>query len=135
LLFAIACSSKPGSPDTSSPKFKQYYVQGEKLYTKYCSNCHQAEGTGLARVYPPLNKSDFMDAHFNDVVCLIRYGIEGELVVNGIQFNQPMKGIPALSDLEIAEITTYIYNAWEHQKGITEVREVTSILNSCNSKP
>jgi hypothetical protein len=76
-----------------------------------------------------------MDTHFNEVVCLIRYGIEGELVVNGIRFNQPMKGIPALSDLEIAEITTYIYNTWNHQKGITEVREVTSILDSCRSKP
>ena len=32
---------------TSSPKFEQYYVQGEQLYLKNCSNCHQKTGTGL----------------------------------------------------------------------------------------
>ena len=114
-----------------SPKFKQYYVHGEQLYKKYCMNCHQSDGSGLGRVYPPLNTSDHMKNNFEDVICLIRYGKRGELIVNGAQYNQAMPAIPALTDLEIAEIATYIYNTWQHERGIVEVKEAAKILETC----
>lgn len=116
---------------TTTPKFKQYYVHGEQLYQKHCSNCHQSNGSGLGRVYPPLNTSDFMENNFEEVVCLIRHGSNGELIVNGVQFNQPMPGVPSLSDLEIAEIATYIYNTWDHKRGIVEVKDAAKVLESC----
>lgn len=100
---------------------------------KHCSNCHQKDGTGLGRLYPPVNSSDYMDDHFKDVICLIKFGKEGKLVVNGREFNQPMKGVSTLSDLEIAEIATYIYNTWSHEKGIIEVRDVSEILHGCTN--
>lgn len=136
LLFAsciISCSTKKDkeSPDTGSAKFQQYYLQGQTLYINHCSNCHQKNGTGLGRVYPPLNKSDFMENHFEEVICLMRHGKKGEIIVNGIRYIQGMPGIPTLTDLEIAEITTYIYNTWEHKRGIVEVKDVSQVLNSC----
>lgn len=120
-----------GCGSESSAKYRQYYVHGERLYLKHCSNCHQKDGTGLGRVYPPLQDSDFMKNNFEEVVCLLRYGISGELVVNGKQYDQPMQGIGTLTDLEIAEILTYIYNTWEHKKGIIEVKEVSAVLRTC----
>lgn len=115
----------------SSPKFKQYYRQGEGLYAKHCSNCHQKDGTGLGRLYPPLNASDYMVNNFEDVICLIRMGKKGPIVVNGLEYNHPMPGIPTLSDLEVAEIATYIYNTWSHRQGIIEVRDVSAIMERC----
>lgn len=127
----ISCSSKPGSPDTSSMKFTQYYVKGEDLYIKHCSNCHQKNGSGLGLVYPPLNTSDYMNNNFEQVLCLIKYGSKGELTVNGKKFVQPMPGIPSLTDLEIAEIATYIYNTWDHKRGIIDVIETSRVMDSC----
>ena len=124
-LLLMACGK------TSSPKFKQYYVHGEALYIKHCSNCHQEDGGGLGRVYPPLDSADYMENNFSDVVCLIRYGKTGSLIVNGKEFNQSMPGVPSLTDLEIAEIATYIYNSWSHERGILEVKEVSKILAEC----
>lgn len=115
----------------SSPKFKLYYRQGESLYAKHCSNCHQKDGSGLGRLYPPLNKSDYMRANFEEVICLIRQGKKGSMIVNGIEYNQPMPGVPALTDLEVAEIATYLYNTWSHARGIIEVREVSAIMEGC----
>ena len=134
ILFAfcfllLTCGKK------SSAKFNQYYVRGEQLYLKHCSNCHQVDGSGLGRVYPPLNTSDFMENNFEEVICLIRFGKSGELMVNGEQFNQPMQGISTLSDLEIAEITTYVYNTWTHERGIVEVKDASKILGNCQSRP
>jgi cytochrome c551 len=127
----LSCHSRSGSSD-HSPKFQQYFNQGERLYTVHCSNCHQKSGAGLGRVYPPLNQSDFADNHFEEVICLMRNGRSGELMVNGKLFNQAMPATN-LSDLEIAEIATYVYNSWGRTKGIVEVSRVSSLLQVCDT--
>lgn len=130
-VLAFVYSSCTGKDHKQATKFDQYFVQGEVLYQTHCSNCHQKKGTGLGLLYPPLNKSDFMDNHFSEVICLIKNGKEGELLVNGKQYNKPMKGIVSLTELEIAEIATYIYNSWDRQRGIVEVKEVTFAISTC----
>ena len=130
-MLLCTCTSKP-SPDTST-KFDQYFIQGEQLYLRHCSNCHQKNGKGLGLIYPPLDTSDYMENHLKEVVCLMRNGKSGELLVNGKNFNQAMPGVQTLSDLEIAEIATYIYNSWSHSKGIIDVKSVSQILSSCDS--
>ena len=134
-LFLIICSfasCNSRSSNKTSPKFQQYYVQGEQLYLQYCSNCHQKDGSGLGLLYPPLDTSDFMQRHLEDVVCLIKNGKQGSLVVNGKEYNQAMPAL-GISDLEIAEIATYIYNSWSHQEGLLDVKFVSEILTSCDS--
>ncbi|HZI24378.1 MAG TPA: cytochrome c [Chryseolinea sp.] len=123
------CTSKPSN--NSSPKFEQYFVKGEQLYSAHCSNCHQKNGKGLGKLYPPLDTSDYMSDSLGKVLCLIRYGKSGEIIVNGKSYNQPMPGIAELTDLEIAEIATYIYNSWTHQKGIIDVKETSKALSNC----
>lgn len=94
--------------------------------------CHQKDGEGLAKLYPPLNKSDFMDNHLEEVICIIKYGRKEPLTVNGVVYTQPMPGVPTLTNLEIAEVATYIYNSWGHDRGIINVKEVDKILQQCN---
>ena len=134
-LCVLACSNNRDSKtDTSSTKFRQYYVQGEKLYQKHCSNCHQKDGTGLGLLYPPLAKSDYLTQNFDSVICMIRHGRSGPIIVNGKTFNQPMPPIPTLGDLEIAEIATYIYNTWGNERGIIQVTDASAVLARCGSK-
>lgn len=125
----LACSKNSNS---QSVKMQQYFVQGELLYAKHCSNCHRPSGKGLGRVYPPLVQSDYMLAHFEDVICLMKYGKQGEIVVNGRGFNKAMPGIPSLTELEIAEIATYIYSNWGNTQRLVETSEVGKILERCN---
>jgi len=107
-------------------------VEGEQLYRTHCSNCHQVDGKGLRRVYPPLASSDYMEANFERVICGMKYGLQGEIVVNDIDYVQAMPGVPSLTELELAEIATYIYNSWGHQRGLVEPMEVTTLLDSCS---
>jgi mono/diheme cytochrome c family protein len=107
-------------------------VQGEMLYAKYCANCHQKNGSGLGRVYPPVNQSDFIDNNFEKVVCIIKYGVQGELMVNGKVYNQAMPALPQLSDIEVAEIATYLYNNFGRDRGIVDVKQATKILEGCS---
>jgi cytochrome c551 len=131
MIVCAFCCSFYSCVNKSSNKFAQYYIQGEKLYTQHCSNCHQKNGKGLGLVYPPLDSSDYMTQQFADALCLMRYGKSGAMVVNGKEFNQPMPGIPTLSDLEIAEIATYIYNTWSHKRGIVDVKTAQATLADC----
>jgi cytochrome c551 len=136
-LLLLACHSKKedtgNTPDTSI-KFKQYFIKGEQLYLKHCSNCHQKDGTGLGLLYPPLNQSDYMRTHFEAVICLIKNGTEGPISVNGKVYNKPMPATLGLTDLEIAEIATYIYNTGEHNRGLIDVKTTSSILSSCGGE-
>jgi mono/diheme cytochrome c family protein len=75
-----------------------------------------------------------MKGRVEDVVCLIKNGKTGELIVNGKSYNQAMPGVSALTDLEIAEIATYIYNTWSNNTGkIIEVTSVSQILLKCDA--
>jgi cytochrome c551 len=126
-FIIISCSSR-------GPKFQQYYAQGQVLYEKNCSNCHQYNGKGLGLIYPPLAQSDYFDKNINASLCLMKYGTKGELIVNGKNFNKPMPGVPSLTELEIAEIATYINNSWGRQQGMVEINQVAAALNACGVK-
>jgi len=108
-------------------------VKGQMLYNIHCSNCHGIKGQGLGRVYPPLNPSDYVQNNFSDVLCVMRSGLTGEVIVNGVSYNQMMPALEHLTDLEVAEIATYIYNSWSDKKGLIGVNEV--IENSENCPP
>ena len=116
---------------TKNTKYQQYYAQGQVLYEKNCSNCHQKNGKGLGLLYPPLAESDYFEKNINASLCLMKYGTKGEIIVNGKEFNKPMPGVPSLTELEIAEIATYISNSWGRQNGMVEISQVTSALNEC----
>lgn len=132
-VFFLACSTSteknvPGIKEIEDLKTKQYAIQGQQLYLNYCSNCHQEDGSGLKRLIPPLRESDYLLADVSRTVRIIHHGIKGEMTVNGVEYNQPMPGNPQLTPLEIAQISTYIYNVWGHQKGIISSKQVNEVL-------
>ena len=132
ILAILLLESCIGGPK-DSPKLNQYMVEGMQLYRTHCTNCHQVDGTGLARLIPPLNGSDYLKNMVSgDLACQIRYGLRGEIMVNDIGFNQEMPGIPNLTPLEIAEIITYVNNTWGDKDGLFEVKAAEKALNDCN---
>lgn len=126
LGLTIGCSG-----NAEQIKLKQYIAEGQKLYMLNCANCHQEDGRGLGTLYPPLAHSDYIMADPNRAICLIRYGIEGPIEVNGLQYDMAMPENRNLTALEIAEITTFITNYWGGQKGLIPVNEVEKVLNDC----
>lgn len=130
------------SPEKSAGKFdhldkrtrirlRQYFVEGQRLYQLHCANCHQTDGKGLARLYPPLQGSDYLLPNVADVICGMRYGQKGEILVNGVMFNQEMPGIPSITDLEVAEIATYVYTEFADSVMIFTINEVKGIMKNC----
>lgn len=138
VLVLAACTSQNESAavselsTTEKMHFKQYVVYGQQLYKQHCSNCHQEDGSGLGRLIPPLAKADYMLKNISRTVCTIKFGIAGEIFVNGESYNQKMPANNQLTDLEIAQITTYILNSWGNEKGYVSVKEVSGYLRTCD---
>jgi mono/diheme cytochrome c family protein len=134
LLFLIfSCQNKPNNKQNplasiSDPKVMQLAIPGKVLYDNYCANCHQESGEGLGKLIPPLNPSDYMSEDLKRTTRLIKYGMEGEIIVNGITYNQKMPALDYLTDLEIAQITTYLYNIWGNKKGVIRAKDVNEYL-------
>lgn len=137
ILITTSCTSdeKSGKYDhldqRTKIRLRQYLVEGKRLYGLHCANCHQLDGKGLARLYPPLKDSDYLIPNKADVICGIRYGQKGEIIVNGIMFSQEMPGIPNITDLEIAEIATYVYTEFADSVQIITLNEVRELFASC----
>jgi len=137
LLIFTSCSQQDKSDrfDHLDPRTKirirQYLVEGKRLYNIHCANCHQVDGKGLARLYPPLKDSDYLIPNKKKVICGMRYGQKGEILVNGIMFNQEMPANIKITDLEIAEIATYIYTEFADTVQIITLNDVKTIMDSC----
>lgn len=84
---------------------------GRRLFTSICSACHQVTGSGVPNVFPPLAGSDFLNADKNRAIKTVINGRQGEIVVNGLKFNNSMPKFP-LSDDDIANALTYVYNSF-----------------------
>ena len=85
--------------------------RGERVYKTNCAACHQSSGQGIAGAFPPLAKSDFLNAGKIRAIETVLQGRQGKLIVNGQEFNGVMPSW-SLSDDEIANLLTYIYNNW-----------------------
>lgn len=112
-------------------KFAKYMIQGKILYTAHCSNCHQADGSGLGKLIPPLAGADYLLADANRTVCIIKNGISGEIEVNGTTYNQAMPALGELTNLEIGMLSTFVYNSWGHEKGLVYADSVAKALHIC----
>lgn len=114
-------------------KLQQYTVQGKSLYIDHCGNCHQADGSGLRRLIPPLAGNKHLVENQNQLACIIKYGMTGPLELNGINFNETMPANNDLTNLQIAEILTYIGNNWQNELGIIDVNSVNKALGDCSN--
>lgn len=110
--------------------YQQYLVNGEMLYYQKCSNCHGENGEGLKNLYPPLMNSDYLENQEN-VLCIIKYGASGKMVVNGNTYDQAMPANPKLYDLDIAQLSTWMYHEFQGNRKFIYPDTVKATLLRC----
>jgi len=134
LGFIFSCAPKSTDEGNqlakiSKPEVMQYAIPGKNLYDSYCANCHQSDGKGLGRLIPPLRDSDYFKASLHRSIWIMKMGQKGEIMVNGVDYNQPMPASPRLTPLEISQISTYLYNIWGMEEGIISSSQVEKFLS------
>jgi mono/diheme cytochrome c family protein len=128
-----SCKPKSSNPENtlasiSDTKVLQYAIEGKALYEANCANCHQKNGTGLGKLIPPIYKSDYFLEDIPRTAKIIKHGQNGEIMVNGVLYNQEMPANPKLTNIEIAHIMTYLYNIWGSEAGVIDAQMVEGYL-------
>lgn len=106
----------------------QKIEMGQKIFSTICAACHQPTGRGVPNVFPPLAGSDFLNADKNRAIKIVINGRQGDIVVNGLKFNNTMPKLP-LTDQDIANVLTFVYNSFGNA-GIEVTSEEVSTLRS-----
>lgn len=116
LSIVALASCKSNTNNTSAlpqnnNELKASIERGEMVYADMCITCHLADGKGVAKVFPPLADSDYLRENQIESIKAVKYGMSGEIVVNGITYNSAMAPL-GLSNEEVADVMNYINNSW-----------------------
>jgi nitrite reductase (NO-forming) len=120
--------AKKAEAPTSDKSLAEKMEAGKKIYMQTCFACHQAEGQGIPNAFPPLAKSDYLNADVNRAINIILKGKTGEITVNGKKYNSAMTR-QAISTSEVADVLTYVYNSWGNNKINVTKSQVEQVKN------
>ncbi|WP_249779255.1 cytochrome c [Bradyrhizobium sediminis] len=103
-----------GAPEPAvTPPPQAGMTAGKAIYARACIACHEADGSGAPRIYPPLPGNANLQAA--DPSSTLRIILDGAQTVTTPR--APNTGsMPAyakqLSDQQVADVTNYIRNSW-----------------------
>lgn len=130
VVFFCACSSP--EPAQKKTFLMRNYLAGKHLYKLNCQNCHQEDGKGQGRLYPPLAQADYFLDNPARTMCIIKHGIKGKILVNQQDYDVTMLGFSELGTQQISDIMTYIGNSWGNNLGDISAQDVEKVLHDCN---
>ena len=119
---ALGVPTAEGSPQSKPERIEQ----GKRLFAVVCTPCHQTTGEGVPGKFPPLAKSDFLNADKKRAIGVLLHGRQGQITVNGQQFNNSMPSFP-LSDDQIASALTFVYNSFGNSGKEVTAAEVKTL--------
>lgn len=106
------------------------YETGKKVYQQACMACHMADGNGIAGLNPPLAGTDWVTGDKKRLINVILKGLDKPIVVNGEEYVVPMPGQPQLSDVQIADVLTYIRNSFGNKASAVTPAEVKALRSA-----
>lgn len=134
VLFIIPNNSVFGQKDQngkskiqqSKPQPSGKKEEGKDIYKKFCLSCHQADGSGVPGMYPPLQESDWVNGDKKRIISIVLKGMKGEIVVNDETYRQVMPAQTNLSNEQIASVLTFIRNNFGNKADPISPHEVAS---------
>jgi mono/diheme cytochrome c family protein len=112
-------------PEVAPPPPAQM-ADGEKIYKGACIACHEANGSGSPRVYPPLpGNANLQSIDASSTLRIILDGAQTVTTPRAPNIGSMPAYAPKLSDQEIADVATYIRNAWGNAAPAVTPAQVT----------
>lgn len=97
------------------------YARGASLYGAHCASCHGSDGRGLPQLAPTLRRSEWVLQDPETPVRIVLDGLSGPGIMPGLG------ATATLSDGAIADIVTYIRNAWRNRASAVDSSLVATL--------
>ncbi|GAB2520105.1 c-type cytochrome [Spirosoma aerophilum] len=107
LSVAIAQTKKPAAKATAKPGAAATKAAGQLIYEQNCLTCHQANGSGVPNLNPPLRGTDWVLGDKTRLINVLLKGLQGQ-EIEGDMYDNAMPAHDFLNDTQIADVLTYI---------------------------
>jgi cbb3-type cytochrome c oxidase subunit III len=133
---AVYIKDVTGKPASGSSAPEQAQMQaGKAIFADSCAACHQADGKGIPRMFPPLVHN--ANVQSEDPTSIIRVIANGARTVPTDARPTPVS-MPAfgwkLTDAQIAAVATYVRNAWGNAAAPVTTDQVKSLRDKVHAK-
>lgn len=108
-------------------------TNGKKVYIQYCLSCHQADGGGVHGMNPPLIGTSYVKGDKVRLIKVVLNGFTESVDIDGESYSNNMASHSFLKDQEIADVLTYIHNAFGNKGKVITVSEV-KVVRAGNKK-
>jgi mono/diheme cytochrome c family protein len=116
-----------GAPERAvTPPPQPEMSAGAALYAHACIACHEADGSGAPRIYPPLpGNANLQSADPSSTLRVILDGAQTVTTPRAPNTGSMPAYAKQLSDQQIADVTNYIRNSWGNAAPLVTPAQVT----------
>jgi mono/diheme cytochrome c family protein len=126
ITIYLLAQTKPKSTSQTGPD-KASMDRGKKVYETYCLACHQADGSGVPRLNPPVIKTKWVLGDKKELITIILKGMDERIEVDGDEYNNVMASHAFLKDEEVADVLTYVRNSFGNKGTAVTPGEVKGV--------
>jgi len=114
----------PASPLAAS------IARGQRVYKNVCLTCHQADGGGVPNMNPPLSKTSYVLGDKKRLIGIVLNGLKGPNEIEGETYNNSMPAQAYLTDLNVADVLTYVRNNFGNKASAIGPDEVHALRDA-----
>lgn len=124
-VFAVAQTTKaPAKGGPQSSLLKVSMERGATIYNQFCLSCHQADGSGVPNLNPPVTRNQWTMGPKQVLIRQILKGSQGTVEINGDTYHNSMPPMAHLTDQQIADVLSYVRNNFGNKASIVTPAEV-----------
>ncbi len=112
---------------TSNNALQSSVARGKTVYATNCLVCHQANGSGVPNLNPPLKQTSWVLGSQEVLISQVLKGSKGTVEINGDRFENAMPAQAHLTDQQIADVLSYIRNSFGNKASIVTPAEVKMV--------
>lgn len=122
-----------GALAQDSQDVKGSVERGKLVFEQTCLACHQADGSGVPHLAPPLIKGTFVGGDKEKVIGIVLHGLEN-VEIKGEYYANPMPSFDYLSDQEIADVLSFVRTGFSNNASEITSGEVTKARADTSNK-
>ena len=109
------------------PGLQKSIIAGKKVFVKYCISCHQADGSGVPNMNPPLIQTSYVLGDKEKLIKIVLNGLKN-IDIDDQTYNNPMPALgTVLKDQQIADVLTYVRNSFGNKASAITAAEVKDV--------
>lgn len=109
---------------------KASVARGKNIYEQYCLSCHQADGSGVPNLNPPLTQTSYVKGDKKKLIKWVLQGSKENVPVDGKTYTNTMASQNFLKDEELADVLTYIRNSFGNKQSAVTSAEVKTVRST-----